>query len=170
MTTGPTAQRNCAIHLIHLCNQSIDLVFPVPQVASLHKVPELPCSESTGRVTQLERPQEVACLLKIWAHGVNLMDQVLHTDNTVLAQVVLDDLVVGERDALLFDLAISTLVDQLTHSLEIGIAVSDIGLDNLEHFECRFGEADKDAVIDLEETKELEDLAGLGGDLVDTVE
>jgi hypothetical protein len=37
------------------------------------------------------------------------MDQVLHTDHTILAEVFLDDLVVGQWESLLVDLAIATL-------------------------------------------------------------
>jgi len=34
---------------------------------------------------------------------------------------------------------------------------------------CGFGEADEDAVVDLQEAEELEDLAWFGGNLGDTV-
>jgi hypothetical protein len=50
------------------------------------------------------------------------VDQVLNAENVVLAEVLLDDLVVGEGDALLADLAVSALVDQFTDGLEVGLA------------------------------------------------
>ena len=71
--------------------------------------------EATSWVRQLEWPEEVAGLLEVGADSEDLMDQVLHADDTELAQVVLDQLVIGQRDALLVDLAISTLVDELAH-------------------------------------------------------
>jgi hypothetical protein len=37
------------------------------------------------------------------------VNEVLHTDDAVLAKVLLDDLIVGQRNALLVDLAISAL-------------------------------------------------------------
>lgn len=46
--------------------------------------------------------------------------------------------------------------------------VGDVGLDHEEHLRGSLGDLDKDSVVDLEETEELEDLAGLGGNVVDT--
>jgi hypothetical protein len=37
------------------------------------------------------------------------MDKILHTDHAVFTQVLLDNLVVGQRESLLVDLAIATL-------------------------------------------------------------
>jgi hypothetical protein len=37
------------------------------------------------------------------------VDEVLHTDHTVLLKVLLNDLVVSQRDALLINLSVSTL-------------------------------------------------------------
>lgn len=104
------------------------------------------------------------------------MDQILHTDNTVLAEVLLDDGVVGESNALrervrgVLDLSVTTLVDELAHSLQVGVSVCNKGLDNLEHLEGSLGQADEDTVVDLEKTEELEGLALLGVDLVDTLD
>ena len=100
---------------------------------------ELPCPESTGRVAQLEWPQEVARLLEVGSDCEYFMDQVLHTHDTILAQVIFDKLVVGERDALLVDLAVPALVDELTDGLQVGIAVGDPRFDNLEHLTGSFG-------------------------------
>jgi hypothetical protein len=46
-----------------------------------------------------------------------LVDQVFDTDNAVLTKGLLDDSVVGERDALLVDLSVATLVDELADRL-----------------------------------------------------
>ena len=129
---------------------------------------ELSWSEAASRVGQLERPEEVGGLLEVGANSEDLVDQVLHADNAVLAKVVLDQLIVGESNALLVDLAVSTLVDELADGLEVGVAVGNVGVDNGEHLLCGLGELDEDAVVDLEETEELEDLSWLGCDLVDT--
>jgi hypothetical protein len=118
----------------------------------------------------LERPQEVGSLLEVGADGEDLVDQILHADNAVLAKVLLNDGVVGEGNALLVDLSISTLVDELTDSLQVGVSIGDPWLDNLQHLKSGLGHADKDTVVDLEETEELEDLAGLWCDLVDTLD
>jgi hypothetical protein len=112
--------------------------------------------------------QEVGGLLEVGTNGEDLVDQVLHADNAILAEVLLDDGVVGESNALLVDLSVSTLVDELANGLEVGVSVGDPWLDDLEHFKGSLGHANKDTVVDLEKTEELEDLAGLWCDLVDT--
>jgi hypothetical protein len=107
-------------------------------------------------------------LLEVGSDGEDLVDQVLHADNAVLAEVGLNDGVVGESNALLVDLSISSLVDKLANRLQVGVSVCDPWLNDLKHFKGGFGHANKDTVVDLEETKELENLAGLWCDLVDT--
>ena len=131
---------------------------------------KFPGPEAAGGITQLEGPEEVARLLEVGAHGEDLVDQILHADDAELAEVLLDDLVVGEGDALLVDFAVAALVDQFAYGFERGVAVGDVGFDDLEHFQGGFGEFDEDAVVDLEESEELEDLAGLGSNFVDTEE
>ena len=163
-------QTSTTPNLIHLLDQSIDLLLPISQVTSLNEMLEFPRPESASRVAQLEWPQKVAGLLEIRPHSNNLMDQVLHTDDAKFAQLLLDDLVIGEGNALLVNLPVAALVDEVADGFDTGVAVGDIGLDYFEHFGGGFGEFDEDAVIDLEEAEELKDLAGFGGDFVDTVE
>jgi len=98
------------------------------------------------------------------------MDQVFHTDDTVLAKVVFDQLIIGESNSLLVNLAISSLVDELSDRLQVGIAVSDIWINNCEHLLSSLSESDKNAVVDLNESEKLKDLARLGCDLVDTLD
>jgi hypothetical protein len=47
--------------------------------------------------------------------------------------------------------------------------VGDVWFDETKHLLSGLCDANKDAVVDLEETEELEDLSWLGGDLGDTV-
>lgn len=151
-------------------NQLGDVLFPVAQVTTLNEVQELAGLEAAGRVAELERPEEVGCLLEAWTASYDFVDQVLHADNAVLAEVLLDDLVVGEGDALLVDLAVTTLVKELTDGLEVGVTVGDERLDDPQHLGSGLGKLDEDTVVDLEETEELEGLALLGVDLVDTLD
>ena len=95
------------------------------------------------------------------------MYQILHANDAEFAQILFDNLVVGERDTLLVDLSVAALVDEIADALHARIAVRDIGFDDFEHFGSSFGEFDKDAVVDLEETEELHDLAGFRSHLVD---
>ncbi len=139
--------------LIHLLDESIDLLLSIPQITPLNKVLELSCPEAPGRIRQFEWPKKVARLLEVWPHGDDLMYQILHTDDAEFAQVFLDDLVVGQGNALLVDFAIAALVDQVTNCLDGGIAISDVGFDDFEHFRSGFCDFDEDAVVDLEKTE-----------------
>jgi len=87
-----------------LSDQSVDLVFPVTQVTTFDKMSEFSCSEASGWVAQLEWPQEVGGLLEVGSDSKDLVNQVLHADNAVLAEVGLNDRVVGESNTLLVDL------------------------------------------------------------------
>ena len=156
--------------LVHLLDEGVDEVLAVAKVTTLDEVLELARAEATGGRGQLEGPQEVGGLLEVGADGVDLVDQVLNADDAVLAEVLLDELVVGDGQALLVDLAVAALVDKLTDGLEVGVAVGDEGLDDLQHLGGGLGEADEDTVVDLEEAEELERLALLGVDLVDTLD
>jgi hypothetical protein len=98
------------------------------------------------------------------------VDQILHADNAVLAEVLLDDLVVGEGSALLVDLSVTTLVEELTDGLQVGVTVGNVGVDDGQHLLGSLGETDEGTAVDLEQTEQLEDLAGLRSDLVDTLD
>jgi hypothetical protein len=86
----------------------------------------------------------------------------------IFAKAVLNDGVVGERNTLLLDLSVSALVDELTDGLEVRVSVGDPWLDDLQHLKSSLGHANKDTIVDLEKTKELEDLSWFWGNLVDT--
>jgi len=129
---------------------------------------KLPRAETTIRVAELKWPEEVRSLLEVRSDSVNFVNQILHANNTVLAKAVLNNGVVGKSNALLVDLAVSTLVDKLTNSLERRVTIGDPRVNNLKHLGGGLGELDEDTVVDLKETEELKDLARLRGDLVDT--
>lgn len=154
--------------LVHLADQGVDVLLTVTSVTTLNEVPELAGAEATVGVGQLEGPQEVGGLLEVGANSVDLVDQVLNTDNAVLAEVLLDDLVVGQRDALLVDLAVTALVDELADGLQVGVTIGNVGVDDGQHLLGSLGKADEDTVVDLQQTEQLEDLAGLRSNLVDT--
>lgn len=157
------------MNLVHLADESVDVLLTVTSVTTLDEVLDLAGVEATVGVGELEGPEEVVGLLEVGANSVDLVDQVFHADNAVLAEVLLNDLVVGKSNALLVDLSVATLVDELTDGLEVGVTVGDEGVDNGQHLLGGLGETDEDTVVDLEQTEELQDLAGLGSDLVDTV-
>jgi hypothetical protein len=156
--------------LVHASNELVDELLAVTKVTSLDEVPELPWAETASGRGQLEWPQEVGGLLEVGANSVDLVDEVLDADNAELAEVLLDEVVVGDREALLVDLSVTALVDKLTDGLQVGVTVCDERLDDLQHLGGGLGEPDEDTVVDLEKTEELEGLALLGVDLVDTTD
>jgi hypothetical protein len=131
---------------------------------------ELAGAETTSGVGELEGPEEVGGLLEVGANGVDLVDEILNTDNAVLAEVLLNNGVVSKGNTLLVDLSVTTLVDELLDGLQVGVTVGDPGLNDLEHLSDGLGDLDEDTVVDLEETEKLENLAGLRGHLVDTLD
>lgn len=158
------------INLVHLADEGVDGLLAVAKVTTLDEVLELAGAETTSGVAQLEGPQEVGSLLEVGANSEDLVDEILNADDAVLAEVGLDDGVVGQSNALLVDLAVSTLVDELLDGLQVGVTVGDPRLNDLEHLSDSLGDLQEDTVVDLEETEQLEDLAGLGGHLVDTLD
>lgn len=75
-----------------------------------------------------------------------------------------------QSNSLAIDLSVTTLVDKLANALEVRFTVGDPGLNNAQHLKSGLGKADEDTVVDLEKTKQLEDLAGLGSNFVDTLD
>lgn len=157
-------------NLVHLADETVDVLLTVTSVTTLDVVLELASAETTVGVGQLEGPEEVVGLLEVGADSVDLVDQILHADDAELAEVLLDDLVVGEGSALLVDLSVTTLVEKLADGLKVGVTVGNVGVDNGQHLLGSLGEANESTRVDLEQTQELEDLAGLGSNLVDTLD
>lgn len=157
-------------NLVHLADETVDVLLTVTGVTTLDVVLELASAETAGGVGQLEGPEEVVGLLEVRANGVDLVDQILHADNAELAEVLLDDLVVGEGSALLVDLSVTTLVQKLADGLQVGVTVGNVGVDDGQHLLSSLGETNESTRVDLEQTQKLEDLAGLGSNLVDTLD
>jgi len=61
-------------------------------------------------------------LLEIRASRDNLVYKIFDAEDVMFAERLLDDTIVGQRNTLLIDFAISTLVDQLTNRLQVGLA------------------------------------------------
>lgn len=156
--------------LVHQLNHAVDVALTVTSVTTLDVVGELLALESTVGVRQLEGPQELVGVLEVGAGSGDLVNQVLDGDDSVLAQVLLDEGVGGDGQTLAVDLGVSTLVDQVADRGNGGLSVGHVGLDQLQHLLGGLGQLDKDTVVDLDQSEELEDLPGLGGDVVDTTQ
>ena len=110
--------------LVHLAYELVDVLLPVTVVATLNEMPELACTPAASGVRELERPEEVRGLLEVRASGRYLVYKILNAEDVVLAKRLLDHAVVGERNTLLVDLSVSTLVDEFPDRLEVRFAVT----------------------------------------------
>mmetsp|Transcript_8943 Transcript_8943/g.21942 ORF Transcript_8943/g.21942 Transcript_8943/m.21942 type:complete len:224 (+) Transcript_8943:2225-2896(+) len=104
------------------------------------------------------------------ADSVDLVHEVLHTMDAILAKGFRNDLIILEGDAVLVDLSVSPFVDQLPHRLQRRIAVRNEGSDQLEHLGGGLVHFDEHSVVDLQEAEQLKDLARLRSQLVDTLD
>lgn len=147
----------------------VDELCAVAAIATLRKVGVLALPAKAG-VRQLEWPQELVHLTEVGAHGNDLVNDVLDANDAVLAEMVGNDLVARDWQTLTIDLCESTLEYEFAHALEVWIAISDERLNTLEHVDGSVGETNKDTIVDLTKAEELQNLARLGVDAVDTME
>jgi len=145
-------------------------VLALSGLSTLDESLDLPGSGSTERVGKLEGPKEVVDLLEVRSSLTDLVDDVLDGEDTVFAKVLFNDLVRRKSNSLLVDLSVSTLVDEFSDGLQVGLTVSDVGLNSEKHLRSSLGDLDEDTVVDLEKTEELKDLARLRGNVVDTLD
>lgn len=131
---------------------------------------ELSSSETTVRVGQVEWPQEVVGLLEVGANSVDLVDQVLNGQNTVFAQVGLDDRVLRQRNSLLVNLTVTSLVDQLSDGGQVGVTVSNVWLNQLDQFRSGLGDSHKHTSVNLSQSQQLQNLSWLRSNLGDTLD
>src|SRR4051812_48101946 len=78
----PRVPRN----LVHLPDETIDLLLPVAKITTLDEMLELARPEAAVGVAQLEGPEEVGRLLEIGADGVNFVDEILDADDAQRSQ------------------------------------------------------------------------------------
>jgi hypothetical protein len=62
------------------------------------------------------------------------------TQTQFISPHLLDDLVVCERCAVAVQLAVAALVDELTHTLQVGVAPGDVGLNTLQQTKGGLGD------------------------------
>jgi len=157
------------LDLDHLLQQVVDEVLSVTVVTTLDEVVSL-LLPATGGITELEGPEEVAGVFKVGSDSENLVDKILATDDVLLLQYLLDNLVRGDWDTLSFHLHVSSLVDKLPDSGQVRSSPCNKRLTNTEHVDGGLVQLDEHSIVDLSQTEKLEDLLDLGCDLVDTTD
>lgn len=87
-------------NLVHLADEVVDELLAITKISTLNEVLELADAESTGGGGQLEGPQEVGSLLEVGTNGEDLVDEILNGDDAELAELGLNDRVVGLKGIL----------------------------------------------------------------------
>jgi hypothetical protein len=112
-------------YLVHVLDQSIDQIFTVSIVSTFDEMCSL-LSHATEGAAELEGPKELVDFLEVGSYGVYFVDKILNTDNTLSTEVLLNELVVGERKTLSSNLSETSLVDKLSHALKVGVTTYNI--------------------------------------------
>ena len=96
------------------------------------------------------------------------MNEILNTGDSVFTEFTFNNTVVGERKSSSLDFTTSSFVDKLGDSLSGWITVGNEWLDHLDHVPCGFVKLDKNGVVKLSQSEELEDFLWLWSKLSDT--
>uniref|UniRef100_A0A182KJ34 Uncharacterized protein n=1 Tax=Anopheles christyi TaxID=43041 RepID=A0A182KJ34_9DIPT len=99
-----------------------------------------------------------------------MVHHILHTLKAVSTELTLDHEVVGDRNATVSVLYEATLVDQMTNGLQCGVAVGNVGIGNAQHVLGGLVQLDECTIVDLAQTEQLQNLADLRSNLVDTTD
>jgi len=148
-------------------NESVDLVLTITGVTTLLKVDSLLLVASLWAV-QLERPHILVDFLEVFSAGINLMNDIFNADDINLAEFACDGTITANRNPLTMNLETTSLVDQMPHSLEVRSSVGYIRLNKPQHFNCGRIEFDKSGVVNLSQSKELQNLSGSWVDTINT--
>ena len=92
---------------------------------------------------------DLRSLLECRSGSDDLVYQVLHRYDTMFAQSSLDDLVIVQRDSLLVDFSITSLVDEFSNGFQVGLSVCDVLLYELQHVGSGFRDLNEDSIVDL---------------------
>jgi len=85
-------------------------------------------SPPTSRSVQLEWPEEVGGVLEVGSNIHDLMNKILNTDNSKLAESSLDDVIGSDGSTVSVNLNVPTLVDELANRLQVGCSPGNVGL------------------------------------------
>jgi len=156
----------------HLGDQVVDVLFSISlSTIALGVLVSFDLDTTVGG-GELEWPQEVVGLLEVGTAGDDLVDDILNAGDTLVGELVAQKAVLGgssERDSLLvLVLKVTSLVDELRDGGSGRITISDERFDNTDHVPGGLVELDEDSIVELSQSKQLEDLLRLGGKLVNT--
>ncbi len=96
------------------------------------------------------------------------MHYILHALQSSALEAFGDHDVVADRHSLSGHLAEATLVNEVSHTLQVRISVSNEGFYQAKHLVSGSVEADEHAIVDLSQAEQLKNLLHLGGNVQDT--
>ena len=118
--------------LVNPSNKPVDLVFPVGSISTFYKMGGL-FLHSTSWKRQFKGPQEVACFFEMFSNGIDLINQILHADDSIFPKRPSNQCVVCQGNSLLVHFAITTLADQFIYRLQIQVPPCNVWLHNSQH-------------------------------------
>jgi len=95
----------------HVLNQLVNKLFSVTPISSSLEGMSL-VRESSSWCMELEWPQKVVGLLEMRTNYINFVDQVLNAKNAMFSQDLLNNTVRCERNSLLVNFSVTSLVNQ----------------------------------------------------------
>jgi len=152
--------------LDHLLEKAIDELFPISEVTTLREVVGL-FAPTAASIVQLEVPKEIVGDFKVGSDGKDFVNEILHADDSELAQSLFDDFV-GEGATTTLELAKSAFVNELAHRFEVGISPGDVRIGDSQHAQRSLVQLDKGSVVNLTESQQLQDLPDSWVKSVDT--
>ena len=116
----------------HPSNKPVDLVFPVASISTFYKMGSL-FLHFTSWKRQFKGTQEVVCFFEMFSNGTDLMNQILHADDSVFPKRSSNQCVVCQGNSRLVDFAITMLVDRFIYRLWVWVPPCNVWLHNSQH-------------------------------------
>lgn len=158
----------CLSHSHHLFDECINEFFSVSEgTISLSECVSLDL-ESTKWRREFEWPEEVVGFLEFWSTSSDFVDQIFNARDTNFAEFSSNDGVVSKWNSASVNLTVSSLVDQVGNGLSRWESVSHKWLNDSDHVPGSLVKLNEGTVMELSQSKELQDLLWLWSKLVDT--
>jgi len=159
--------QNKILILVHFLDQIVDVLFSVTKVTSLNEVVG-DFSPAASWARKFDWVQVVVDSLEVFADGVDFVDEIFNTADSIFAHGFFDDVVVGDFDPLSVNFDGSSFVDHVFDGFLGWVSPSDEWITNSQHLEGGGVQSDENGVSDLSESKKLEGLLWFWRQLVDT--
>jgi len=96
------------------------------------------------------------------------MYKVFNADDVLFAKNLLNHGVGCDWGTSVINLDKSSLIDEVSYTLQVGVSPGDVGLADTEHVKSGLVQFDEYSIVDLSKTEQLKSLTDLGVNLVDT--